>query len=218
MTAQPARPDRSPSPADGPQHRDGLDFTSVVRRLCEELCRLDELRHVDMARVAVRMCQTRRPGPYGVQATMTPLRFRDGAATVRRRGAEWVVHPVPRDVEGRDGLYLLSLYVPRFLDLSFDEKIAVLVHELWHVSPAFDGDLRRFPGRYHAHGARCDRYHDEMRDLAARWLAADPRAAWRPYLDGDFAALRARFGRILGLRIPTPRLWRADRLPRRGSA
>lgn len=219
MAASPSRTTEPDAPtADALVRREGLDLTAVTRRLCEELCRIGELRHIDMARIAVRMCQTRRPGPFGVQATMTPLRFRGGAVTTKRRGADWVVHPVPRDVDGRDGLYLLSLYVPRFLDLAFNEKIAVLVHELWHVSPDFDGDLRRFPGRYHAHGARCDRYHDEMRNLAARWLQADPRTAWRRYLDGDFAALRMRFGRVLGLRLPTPRLWRADRLPRRDSA
>lgn len=192
----------------------GLDLTAVVRSLCAELSGLDALRHIDMRRVAVRMCQTRRAGPYGVQATMTPLRFRGGATSTVRRGTDWVVHPLPRDVQGMPALYLLSLYVPRMLDLPFAEKVAVLVHELWHVSPAFDGDLRRFPGRYHAHGSRCDRYHDEMRTLAAAWLRTDAPTRWRQYLDGDFASLRSRFGRVMGTRIATPRLWRADRVPR----
>ena len=212
--------------------RRGFDYTDAVRTLCEVLCRdLAELRHIEMLRVAVRTCQTRRRGPYGVQATMTPLRFEGGATTKIRRGREWLIHPLPADPSGRPYLYMLSLYVPRFVELPAEEKLAVIVHELWHVAPAFDGDLRRFPGRYHAHGARCDRYHDEMRDLAARWrrerlAAPDPsdRLA-RPdcldrtdrpvidFLEGDFQTLRNRHGAVYGTRIPTPRLWRTDRLP-----
>jgi hypothetical protein len=195
----------------------GFDYTAAVRTLCESLCRdLAELSHVDMPRMAVRICQTRRRGPYGVQATMTPLRFQGGSTTTIRRNREWIIHPLPVDSRGDPYLYMLSLYVPRFVELPAAEKLAVVVHELWHVSPAFDGDLRRFPGRYHAHGARCDRYHDEMRDLAIRWRAerSDPTISTvTDFLEGNFQTLRERHGAVLGTRIPTPRLWRVDRLP-----
>lgn len=192
-----------------------LDLTAHMRRLCEHICAtLDELKHVDMRRVALRVCQTRRRGPYGVQATMTPLRFRDGATSTVRRNRRWVIRPLPLDAEGKPCLYLFSLYAPRFLELPAAEKIAVTIHELWHISPAFDGDLRRFPGRYHAHGSRCDKYHDEMRDMTRRWQAAQPATPLVDFLDGDFQSLRRRYGRIFGMRLPTPRLWRVDALPR----
>jgi len=208
------------SPSRNGALRRGLDYTSAVRTLCEALCRdLGELSHVQMTRMAVRACQTRQRGPYGVQATMTPLRFEGGATTTTRRGREWVIHPLPTDAFGKPYLYLLSLYVPRFVELPAEEKLAVVVHELWHVSPAFDGDLRRFPGRYHAHGARCDRYHDEMRGLAASWRAGGLAGSARAdhpvtsFLEADFQTLRSRHGAVYGTRIPTPRLWRTDRLP-----
>jgi hypothetical protein len=189
----------------------GLDVTSIVHRLCTDVCsRLPELSHVEMSRVAVRLCQTRRASRYGVQATMTPLRFRDGAEIVVRRGGPWRIHPCPVDAAGRPHLYLLSLYVPRFLDLPAAEKLAVLVHELWHASPAFDGDLRRFgKGRTRFHGGGCERYHEDMRRLAGKLLLAGTGGDLYAWLDGDFAALRARFGRVTGVRLPTPRLIRA---------
>jgi hypothetical protein len=200
-----------------PRSAAGFDYTAAVRTLCEDLCRnLAELRHIEMSRMAVRICQTRRRGPYGTQATMTPLRFAGGAATSFRRGREWVIHPLPVDPGGRPCLYMLSLYVPRFVELPAEEKLAIVVHELWHVSPEFDGDLRRFPGRYHAHGARCDRYHDEMRGLAARWRAEQSGEGGRSvtaFLEGNLRSLRRRYGAVYGNRIPTPRLWRTDRLP-----
>jgi hypothetical protein len=196
-----------------------IDVTQRVRFVCEDLAlRLPELAHVDMSRVALRLCQTRRAGPHGVQATMTPLRFRDGADTILRRGAAYRIHPIPADLSGRPYLYLLSLYVPRFLDLSAEEKPAVIVHELWHASQAFDGDLRRFgPGRSRFHDKGCEAYHAEMQKLARRWLALNPPRELTDWMSGDFSVLRRRFGRVVGLRLPTPRLVRADRVPRDGS-
>jgi len=194
--------------AASPEVAGALDVTGRVRRLCEDLCeRLPELGHIRMDRVAVRLCQTRRAGPYGVQATMTPLRFRDGAETTVRRGRIWRIRPCPDDSEGRPCLYLLSLYVPRFLDLPAAEKLAVVVHELWHASPAFDGDLRRFgKGRHRFHGTSCERYHQDMRRLAQRWPSLNPPGELCDWLEHDFAAMRRRFGRVMGQRFPTPRL------------
>lgn len=197
-----------------------LDVTVRTRLLCEDFAsRLPELRHVDMSRVALRLCQTRRAGVHGVQATMTPLRFRDGAETTVRRGSCYRIHPIPVDASGRPSLYMLSLYVPRFLDLPADEKLAVVVHELWHASEAFDGDLRRFgPGRTRFHGKGCEAYHADMRLLARRWRKLDPPQELFAWLDDDFTAMRNRYRRVVGLRLPTPRLVRADRLPRDDSA
>jgi hypothetical protein len=194
----------------------GLDVTARVRRLCEDLvATLDELRHIDMSRTALRLCQTRRAGHHGVQASMTPLRFRDGADTLVRRGTPWRIHPCPHDSLGRRHLYLLSLYVPRFLDLTADEKVAVVLHELWHASPAFDGDLRRFgKGRTRFHGGGCEQYHHQMRKLAKRRLANGDLHETHPWLACDFAAMKRRYGRVFGTKLPTPRLFRADRLPR----
>jgi len=221
--AAPQRTTPSPAPkpaalqtsATQPVALPDLDLTARMRQLCEHICAtLDELRHIDMRRVALRVCQTRRRGPYGVQATMTPLRFRDGATSTMRRNRRWVIRPLPLDADGKPCLYLFSLYAPRFLELPAAEKLAVTIHELWHISPTFDGDLRRFPGRYHAHGSRCDKYHDEMRDMTRRWQAAQPATPLVDFLDGDFQSLRRRYGRIFGMRLPTPRLWRVDALPR----
>lgn len=197
-----------------------FDVTARVRLLCEDFAaRLPELRHVEMARVSLRLCQTRRAGPYGVQATMTPLRFRDGAETTIRRGTTYRIHPVPVDSSGRPSLYLLSLYVPRFLDLPAEEKLAVVVHELWHAAEAFDGDLRRFGrGRTRFHGKGCEAYHADMRLLARRWLQLEPPRELYAWLAADFAGLRSCYRRVVGLRIPTPRLLPADRVPRRDCA
>src|SRR5437763_1714084 len=131
--------------------RPAFDFTLHIRRLCDDIVsRVGELSHIDMSRVAVSVCQTRKPVQHGIFASLTPLRFVGGSPTTTRRGRQMTVEPV-LDKSGREMLYILSFYLPRFQNLDLREKLITVLHELWHVSLDFNGDLRRHEGRYHAH-------------------------------------------------------------------
>ena len=37
------------------------------------------------------------------------------------------------------------------METPFEEKLTTVFHELYHISPMFDGDIRRLEGRYHVH-------------------------------------------------------------------
>jgi predicted metallopeptidase len=193
-----------------PAHSTGWDFTASIRALCADLvARLPELGHIDLDRVGIGFSQARKRVPHGVWAKLTPLRFEAGSRTMVRRGRTWTIEPV-RDRSGRELLYLLSFYLPRFLDLPMDEKLTTVVHELWHISPNFDGDLRRHHGRCFAHGSSQRRYDDQMRRLSERWLALQPPPSVYEFLRLSFAQLWARHTAIYGTRYAIPRLVRAD--------
>jgi hypothetical protein len=193
------------------QNREPLDFTGRMRLLCQDMAaRLpDALGHVDMSRVAVSLRQTRNSSQYGVYATLTPLRFLGGQSFTVRHGRRWNM-PRLYDRDGREQLYLLNFYLPRFLDLDLPHKLRTTVHELWHVSPQFDGDLRRFPGRCQAHGSSRKRFDAHADELVARWLATDPPEHLYAFLQHDFSTLLARHGRVVGTKIRTPRLVRGE--------
>ena len=167
--------------------------------------RLPELRHIDLDRVAVTFRQARKSVPYGIQATLTPLRFEGGASHTVRRGRKWTVQRL-YDREGREMLYVLSIYLPRFMDHPLREKLVTVVHELWHISPHFDGDLRRHPGRCYAHSHSQSQYDAEMGRLVDRWLALGPDESLYAFLHCSFRELHQRHGPIRGARIPTPKL------------
>jgi predicted metallopeptidase len=189
-----------------PIARKPFDFTLHVRRLCDDMvARLPELAHIEMARVAVCFCQTRSSAMHGIFASLTPLRFAGGAATTIRRGRP---HQIQRvlDASGREMLYILSVYLPRFQNLVFREKLITVLHELWHISPQFNGDIRRHEGRYHVHTHSQAEYDEEMGQLADRWLAAGPAdELWR-FLYDDFRQLAERHGGIVGQKIRRPRI------------
>mgnify|MGYP006969344620 CR=1 FL=1 len=188
----------------------GFDFTPHTRWPCRDIRgRLDDLAHVDVDQVAIRFCQTRNSSRYGLLASLTPLRFSNGQRVSSKGGASWTIQPIC-DTSHRDMLYLLSFYLPRFLDHTFDEKLATVVHELWHISPQFDGDLRRHAGRCYAHGPSQQKYDERMHALAQQWLSLDPPAEVFEFLRYDFRQLVARHGCVLGQSIPTPSLTRAS--------
>jgi hypothetical protein len=184
----------------------GFDFTLHMRRLCDDMiARLDQLHHIDMSRVAVSFAQTRRGGNLGMFASLGPLRFAGGRMHVFRRKRRWGIQRL-YDSAGREMLYILNFYLPRFLDLPLREKLATTLHELWHIGPKFDGDLRRFGGRCFAHGSSQKRYDAHVEALLDRWLSLGPPESLYDFLRLDFRELSARHGRIFGRKVPVPKL------------
>jgi hypothetical protein len=184
----------------------GFDFTAAMRVVCSDMAlRVPELSHIRMQRVAVGMCQTRNGAMHGVFATLTPLRFEGGRVDKTVRGRPHRIQPLT-DGAGREFLYLLNFYLPRFLNLSLEDKLSTIVHELWHIGPDFDGDLRRHAGRCYAHGHSQKKYDAQMDRLTQQWLAADPAHHLYEFLEGTFGELTAEHGGVRGRRWPTPKV------------
>jgi hypothetical protein len=171
--------------------------------------RLAELQHIDMSRVAIGFCQTRKPVAHGLQAALTPMRFEGGQCSTVRRNRKLTVQQIV-DETGREFLYLLTFYLPRFLDQPLHEKLVTILHELWHISPGFDGDLRRHEGRCYVHTASEREYDAAMAVLAQKWLARRPPLAIYEFLQESFGSLCAKHGRVYGTRIPAPKLIPAE--------
>jgi hypothetical protein len=173
------------------------------------VARLPRLAHIDMCFVAVSFCQTRKAVDHGLQATLTPMRFAGGQRELVKGGQRWQVQQI-RDQQGRKMLYLLSFYLPRFQNQRFREKLVTILHELWHISPRFDGDLRRHDGRYYVHSESEAAYDAAMEILADEWLLRDPPLAIYDFLKLSFAELQHHYGSVLGLQISAPKLIRCE--------
>jgi hypothetical protein len=177
-----------------------------MRRVCEDMVgRLVDLAHIDLTAIAIGFTQARRTGPHGVYASLTPMRFEGGAVVTQRAGKQLTVQRL-HNAAGAELLYLLSFSLPRFLNCPLDEKLITICHELWHISPAFDGDLRRFGGRCYAHGGSRARFDALAAKLASEWLALKPPDTLLEPLRKNFAQLQAHYGRVYGIRIRSPKL------------
>ena len=184
----------------------GFDFTWHMRRLCEHICNdVPEMHHIDMSRVAISFSQARKSVRHGLHASLTPMRFEGGAETGERNGTEYRAQRL-YDAAGMEMLYILRFYLPRFQNEPFGEKLTTIFHELWHISPQFDGDLRRHEGRCYIHSQSEAEYDAHAARLAQAWLSNNPDPAVFDFLNYDFQQLELIYHRIIGVKIPQPKL------------
>lgn len=184
-----------------------LNLTRELERLVAHVAaHVPELAHIDPARLLICISSTRGGGIRGTYAKIHPLRFPGGAKTMeRRRGRHTWLCTMP-SVTRRDTeiLYVIYFLVPRFFDLPLREKLVTVFHELYHISPAFDGDIRRFAGRNYAHGSSTKTYNAYMGKLVDAYLAEHREQELLGFLDGTLADLRGRYHTIVGRRFRIP--------------
>src|SRR5262249_13713339 len=182
-----------------------FDFSGHVGRLIDDIVRrCPEFAHIDPARLLIGGLQARHTEPHGLQARVTPLRFRRGALTRPRRN---VLYQVQRYFHGeREFLYLVTFCLPRFLDQDFDGKFITIFHELYHIGPLFDGDLRRHHGRCHLHTRSQREYDRGMAKLAREYLATRPDPALFDFLRLNFGQLHQRHSGVEAVAVPRPQI------------
>jgi predicted metallopeptidase len=193
----------------GPAPASHFDFTSAMSAVCRDVCqRVPEFQHINMDRVAVCYAQARSRTRHGIQARLTPMRFENGALFKLDDGETWTLQRV--FIEQQEMLYLLTFFLPRFLDQTYEEKLITIFHELYHISPRFNGDIRRFPGRCHAHSNSQRSYDQQMADLARSYLSKRPPAQLLTFLKQDFRQIKQYRGDVIGQIVPVPRLIRVS--------
>jgi len=160
--------------------------TLAARRLIRDLARrVPELRHVRASRVLVVAGEARR-------ASRATIR---GLAPGPRRPAV--------SIRGRRILYVITLRPLWFRDSTPQERVATIVHELYHASTRFDGTLHR--GRRHAElGSRA--YGRRVGTMLQRYLAEAPEAVLLPFAQTGPARAR------MWLERPTARAQKGGRV------
>jgi predicted metallopeptidase len=186
-----------------------LNLTLELERLIAHITRnVDEFAHIDPRHVLVCVSSTRGGGIHGTYAKIHPLRFEDGTRSkTLRRGMRRYEYEMPViSHRGVEMLYVIYFLVPRFLNLPFREKLITLFHELFHISPEFNGDIRRFPGKNYAHGSSTRKYNIHMARLVDLYLGKLDDRSMLSFLEGDMDEVRGRFTAIVGRKMAAPRI------------
>lgn len=160
--------------------------TLAARRLIRDIARrLPELGHVRASRVLVVAGEARRASRATIRG-LVPGRHRPAVS-----------------IRGRRMLYVITLRPLWFRDSTSRDRIATILHELYHVSTRFDGTLHR--GRRHAElGSRA--YGRRVEALLRRYLSVAPEAILAPF--AQVGPARAR----MWLERPTARVTQGGRV------
>jgi hypothetical protein len=176
------------------------NITEALEGVVADLCgRLPEFAHIDARRLLLCMARTRRRGVGGVYAKIVPMRFPDGTPFHTAKGTRFALPQIP--TEHGDVLYLIYVYLPRFFEQPVERRALTLVHELFHVAPAFDGTIRKFGTR--AHGGSRSTFNARLEPLVERYLADAP-AAILDVLHADLPALTRDYT-VMGRALAVPK-------------
>ena len=188
-----------------------FDFSLAMHRLCEDIVRRSEaFAHIDLSRTMFAITRARTGTSHGLQAKVTPMRFEGGALTTNQRGSTFQVQQFV--VDGREMLYVVSFCLPRFMNRDFKDKLVTVFHELYHISPTFDGTIRDHGGRYGTHTSSQKQYDAYMAKLVKQYLANEADENRNHFLRLSFAQLCQRHGSIVGNHLPRPKLVRVPNL------
>jgi hypothetical protein len=173
--------------------------------LIADVCaRCPAFAHVNPSALVVTFTPSRNRSRYGLQARVTPLRFTAGADSRTFRGREYRIQRFV--LNGAELLYLVTFCLPRFLDRPFEDKLTTVFHELFHIGPAFDGDLRRLGGRYAYHSRSKCAYDDHAGNLAKEYRTTHPDPDAFAFLRFGYRDLWHAYGGVHGVVLPKPKL------------
>jgi hypothetical protein len=72
---------------------------------------------------------------------------------------------------------------------------------MYHIGPAFDGDLRRFAGGKPYHTGSQKNYDRVMASIARRYMRDTERPELYGFLESDFTTLARERGPLVGVRM-----------------
>jgi putative metallopeptidase len=191
-----------------------LNLTAEIERLIADITsRHEAFSHIDPSRLLVCINSSRNGSGHGLFAKIHPLRFPAGQTTqIVKRGRHTLRCTMPEIAHcGRDILYVIYFMVPRFMDRALRDKLVTVFHELYHISPHFDGDIRRFPGRNFAHGGSTKRYNRVMERFVDEYLTLPGSSDLTTFMECCMLELRQRHRAIVGRKMAMPRI-RVERM------
>jgi len=159
--------------------------------------------HIDMNRVLVFSAYNRKTTGGGIFAKVVPMRFENGLP-VKKFKSYWYVYPkiMNNDFEI---LYIVYFYIPRYFDLPAYEKLNVAFHELYHISPQFNGDVRRMGKYKFSHGHSKKHFNNQFENEVLHYYNKIKNTPLNTLLDLNFAQLAEQFETIYASTMKVPR-------------
>ena len=182
-----------------------FDYTATMLCLIQDIAQNSpHFGHLAPDSILVGLSQARTSRRFGLYAKVVPMRFEGGSRVWEKGRRGYEIEPLWH--AGREILYLIYFVLPRFQNLDFEEKMTTVFHELYHIAPSFNGDIRRFPGAKYAHTCSKKGFDAQAREMGREYLRRTPNRHLSEFLNGNFKQLERRSGQVMGRRIALPKL------------
>jgi len=181
-----------------------IDITKVISHLIADITsRVQIFEHIKPDRLLVCTATNRRKCRSGTYGKLVPLRFENGSEALNYKGK---CYSMPRIINnGKQILYIVYLYIPRFFNLKPIEKLRVIFHELFHISPEFNGDIRRFGKIKISHGHSRKKFDSLFQNELNDFYNYIKMTRYIDFLEMDIDSLQKNFKKVLHRRMKVPK-------------
>lgn len=182
----------------------GFDFTGSMTLLIKDIVKTHAgFGHIKPDNIFIAVSPS-NGSRNGVVAKLRPMRFEGGSRTHIIRGTEYLAPEV--NINGNNILYVVYFLLPRYLNYGkLENKLATVLHELHHISPLFNGDIRRFDGKNYAHGNSREKYDRLVEIYSREYLSSTAHPELSDFLKYKYPELKRKYKAICGDMIRLPR-------------
>jgi predicted metallopeptidase len=183
----------------------GFDFTGNMALLVDDIIKTHPFfKHIRIENILVAISPS-NGNRNGVVAKLRPMLFEGGSRTKVVRGIEYAAPEVV--INDKNILYIVYFHLPRFLNHGNEKtKLSTVIHELHHVSPIFNGDIRRYSGKNYAHGNSRKDFDDLISIYTDEYISHTIHPELSNFLKYKYNELKRKYGAIYGDMIRIPRL------------
>ncbi len=181
-----------------------INLTDLLTNIIKEIIHRTSLfSHVDINRLLVCIAYNRQRGRGGTFGKLVPLKFEGGLDVVHYQGEYYSMPKIFH--RGKRLLYLVYFYIPMFFNLSPREKLSVIFHELFHINPDFNGDIRRLGNTGTSHGYSRDKFNSLFEEELVSFCEYIRNTPSIDFLGMNAEHLKESYSRVYGQRMKLPK-------------
>jgi len=171
---------------------DSINLTDVLTLIIHDMIQsTGEFKAFDLNRMLVCCASNRKDCRGAIYGKLLPLRFKDGAEIIKHNGRFYTIPKLK--VNNSEILYIIYFYIPKFFNLSAKDKINVMFHELYHISPEFNGDIRRMGKFKAAHGHSRKSFEEKYIEFADVFYEKIKETPYYNFLNMDSHQIKSNF-------------------------
>ena len=181
-----------------------INITNLLTQLIEIIILQTRIfNHIDIKRILICVSFNRSNNHGGIFGKLVPLKFKHGSDILKHNNRYYAM---PRIIyNGTPLLYIIYFYIPKFLDLPPFDKLSVIFHELYHISPEFNGDIRRLAKVKASHGSSAKRFNSLFEDELKMFYKYISKTSYMNFLHMDTNYVWMNFNSVYCRRMKLPK-------------
>lgn len=176
-------------------NEDLINITDILTLIIHNMIKTtNEFKSFDINKILICCASNRKDFKGATYGKLLPLRFKDGSEIIKHNGRFYTIPKVK--INNIEILYIIYFYIPKFINLSAKDKVNVMFHELYHINPEFNGDIRRMGKFKSAHGHSRKSFEEKYIEFADTFFTGIKETPYYNFLQMNSEDIQNQFKKI----------------------